>query len=156
MKLRKSHYGLIFGGMMQFTMKWITVWNIHTPQLMFVFSYLGRPRVLSFSKRLVKSITTQFTGMRGKGILKYLISPLSFGMGQLNVLLWWNVDGYGHVILKHSRHNKSPLIQVMTWGWNATIHYLKSCKRNCRRHMASSKIVTVTQIVCVHFPMIVT
>ena len=27
MKLRKSHYGLIFGGMMQFTMKRITVWN---------------------------------------------------------------------------------------------------------------------------------
>ena len=31
----------------------ITVWNGHT-QLMFAFSDLGRPRVLSFSERLVK------------------------------------------------------------------------------------------------------
>ena len=37
---------------MQFTMKWITVWNGHS-QLMFAFSDLGRPKVLSFSERRV-------------------------------------------------------------------------------------------------------
>ena len=52
MKLRKSHYGLKFRDMMQFTMKRITVWNGHT-QLMCAFSDLGWPRVLSFSERLV-------------------------------------------------------------------------------------------------------
>ena len=51
-KLRKSHYSPKLGGMMQFTMKQITVWNSHT-QLMFTFSDLGRPRLLSFSERLV-------------------------------------------------------------------------------------------------------
>ena len=51
MKLRKSHYGLKFGGMVQFTMKRITIWNCHT-QLFFTFSHLGRPRVLSFSEFL--------------------------------------------------------------------------------------------------------
>ena len=48
MKLRKSHYGLKFGGMLQFTMKWITVWNGHT-QLMFACPNLSQLRVLSFS-----------------------------------------------------------------------------------------------------------
>ena len=52
MKLRKSHYGLKFGGMMQFAMKRITVWNGHA-QLMFTFYDLGWPRMLSFSERLV-------------------------------------------------------------------------------------------------------
>ena len=52
MKLKKSQYGLKVGGMTQFTMKRITVWNSHT-QLMFAFSDLGRSRVLSFSERLV-------------------------------------------------------------------------------------------------------
>ena len=52
MKLKKSHYGLKFGGMMQFTTKLITVWNGHT-QLMIAFSDLGRPMVLSFSERFV-------------------------------------------------------------------------------------------------------
>ena len=47
MKLRKSHYGQKFGGMVQFTMKRITVWNGHT-HLMFAFSDLVQPRVLSF------------------------------------------------------------------------------------------------------------
>ena len=44
MKLRKSHYGLKFGGMMQFTMERITVWNGHT-HLMFAFSDRVRPCV---------------------------------------------------------------------------------------------------------------
>ena len=52
MRLRKLHYSLKFGGMMQLTMKQITVWNGHT-QLMFASSDLSRPRVLLFSERLV-------------------------------------------------------------------------------------------------------
>ena len=50
--MRKSHNGLKFGGMIQFTMKRITVMkcphaaNVH-------ISDLGRPRVLSFFERLV-------------------------------------------------------------------------------------------------------
>ena len=52
MKLRKSLYGLNFCGMMQFTMKCVTVWNGHT-QLIFAFSDLGRRRMLSYSERLV-------------------------------------------------------------------------------------------------------
>ena len=51
MTLGKS-VSLKFGGMMQFTIKRITVWNGHT-QLIFAFSDLGRTRVLSFSERLV-------------------------------------------------------------------------------------------------------
>ena len=47
----KSHYGMKFVCMMQFTMKRITVWNGHTQQI-FTFSDLGRPGVL-FSERLV-------------------------------------------------------------------------------------------------------
>ena len=52
MKLRKSHYSLKYGGVIQFAMKRNTLWNGHT-QLMFAFSDLGRPRVLSFSERRV-------------------------------------------------------------------------------------------------------
>ena len=51
-RLRKSHYRLKFGGMTQFAMKRITVWNGHT-QPMSAFSDLGQPRVLPFSERLV-------------------------------------------------------------------------------------------------------
>ena len=50
--VRKSHYGLKFGGMVQCTMKLIVICNSHA-QPMFTFSDLGRPRVLSFSERLV-------------------------------------------------------------------------------------------------------
>ena len=46
-------------GMMQFTMKQITVWNSHT-QIMLSFSDHGWPRVLSFSDCFVKS--TRVTG----------------------------------------------------------------------------------------------
>ena len=56
MKLRKSYLGLKFGGMVQFTMKRITVWNDHT-QLLFAFSDLGQLRVLSFSESLVFSLS---------------------------------------------------------------------------------------------------
>ena len=42
--VRKSHYGLEFGGLMKCTMKRITIWNGHA------FSDLGPPRVLSFSE----------------------------------------------------------------------------------------------------------
>ena len=52
MKLRKSHQSLKFGGMMQITMKRITLCNGHT-KLMFAFSDLGRWKVLSFSEHLV-------------------------------------------------------------------------------------------------------
>ena len=52
MKLRKSHYGLKFGGMKQFTMKRIAVLNGHA-QLMFAWSDRGSPRVLSLFEHLV-------------------------------------------------------------------------------------------------------
>ena len=51
MKLRKLHFVQKFGGMMQFTLQRIIVWNGHT-QLIFAFPDIGRPRVLSFSERL--------------------------------------------------------------------------------------------------------
>ena len=50
--VRKSHYGLKYGGIMQCIMKRITFWNGHA-QL--AFSDFGRPRVLSFSERLVQN-----------------------------------------------------------------------------------------------------
>ena len=52
MKLRKSLYGMKYGGMVQFTMTKITVWNGHT-QLKFAFSYFGQPKAPSFPERLV-------------------------------------------------------------------------------------------------------
>ena len=52
MKFRKSRYGQKFGGMMQLTMKRITVRNGHT-LLMFAFSNLGCLKMLSFSDYLV-------------------------------------------------------------------------------------------------------
>ena len=62
MRLRKSHYILKFGGMMQFTMKQIILWNGH-PQLMFGFSDLGLLRsvtALDTSKRslIVENVST--------------------------------------------------------------------------------------------------
>ena len=40
--VRKSHYGLKFGVMMQCTMKWITLWNGHAqPMLAFSVSWLS-------------------------------------------------------------------------------------------------------------------
>ena len=48
----KSHYGPKFGGMMQFTLQRIILWNDHT-QLMFAFSDLGEPRVLLFCEHFV-------------------------------------------------------------------------------------------------------
>ena len=62
MKLRKSHYRLKFGGMMQFTKKRITVWNGHT-QLMFAFSEISHTRVLSFSERLVDRASVRYVSM---------------------------------------------------------------------------------------------
>ena len=53
LQLRKSYYGLKLCGMVQFTIKRIIVWNGHN-QLIFAFSDLGRPRVLSFSECLAK------------------------------------------------------------------------------------------------------
>ena len=52
--VRKSHYGLKFVGMMQFTMKQITIWNGHA-QPMFVFSDFSQPKVLLFSECLVQN-----------------------------------------------------------------------------------------------------
>ena len=43
------------GGMKQFAMMQITVWNGHT-QIIFAFSDLVRPMVLSLSECLVKSL----------------------------------------------------------------------------------------------------
>ena len=51
--VRKSHYGLAFGGMMQCTMKTITIWNGHAQSMLAFLFYPGRPRVLSFSEHLV-------------------------------------------------------------------------------------------------------
>ena len=50
MKLRNTHFGLEFGGLMQCTMKRITEWNAHA-QLTFAFSDPVRPRMLTFSER---------------------------------------------------------------------------------------------------------
>ena len=52
MTRRKSHHGLKFGGMMQYIMKRIIIWNAHV-QPVFAFSDLGWPRILSFSECLV-------------------------------------------------------------------------------------------------------
>ena len=64
MKLGKSHYGLNFGGMMQFTMMRITVCSNGHTQLIFAFSALGRPRVLSLSGRIFFSSRTHWSEMR--------------------------------------------------------------------------------------------
>ena len=50
--VRKSHHGLEIGDMMQCTMRRITSCNGYA-QPMFAFFNFGRPRVLSFSERLV-------------------------------------------------------------------------------------------------------
>ena len=68
MKLRKSHYGLKFGGMMHEADHCI---NGQT-QLMFAFSDLGWWRVLLFSERLVN----------GFSVLLRLYEPISMSVFQ--------------------------------------------------------------------------
>ena len=91
MKLRKSHYGLKFGGMMPFTMKWITVWNGHT-QLMFTFSDLSLPKVLLFSERLVAKYFGTFLSHRHS--LDALYSHWSQGDVAVTLKVWFSNSSY--------------------------------------------------------------
>ena len=75
---------------MQFTMKWITVWNGHT-QLMFAFSDLGRPSVLSFSERLVE-IRTWYLVPDYKLEIKRIMHKSCFSVFHLECLVWFGLN----------------------------------------------------------------
>ena len=135
---------------MQFTMKLITVWNGHT-QLMFAFSDLGRPRVLSLSKRLVYTCTcislfiSQFKESLNYAIIggeasataklegfvdvENVKNVLQLAGMEVSVSMCWLVTFNSlrpsDAIWRH--RSGSTLAQVMACCLTAPSHYLNQC-----------------------------
>ena len=144
-KVRKSQYGLKFGGMMECTMKWITIWNGHVqPMLAFLaatkqlydwFSPSVRPSV----RPSVCPSVTPFSPcshhriiMKLSGVITMVKSDVhAKGQGQRSKVKVTEVN------TQLSRFRTLTPVWIHIWQWN----YVHSWKQHRRGALLVFKVI---------------